>query len=364
MDRRRTEMRTRAGAVRTGGLSEVKLNSRWIGTILGLCILASACSATSGIMSLDVMISHGLGKMAVLRVLRVERLAGIRMALARVEEPLHLTTKGALVAIPAQPIYEGDSRTTDIRAGDRLWLVAAGDWPSDASRRLRVPGAGATRNAVMRRWGPQAALMDTSTEPIRRFAGTEWVSPPDLALPETVRTRTQGKRTWFHFGDIERYIRQGLIEDPTLVRFAERSHTLAVGTMRDSTRGGWVVLRIERVLAVRDAAIPPAVGEELQFQAHPSWCYDVRYGEPMLWFLKRRSDGFCFTSIESADKVFGILRRRKGWIEMKSFEHLAPTPRRRLAAPYLIVGVLAAVLVTAVAILLRMQGARPVEQSA
>lgn len=261
--------------------------------------------------------------MAIVRVLRVEKLAGVRMALTQVEQPFIRTTKGALIAFQAQPISERDLSPRRVRPGDRLWLEQGIDWPSDAYIGLRVRSADAVRGEVARRWGPRVALYEASTRQVWRFAGAEWVSDPDFVMPAAIRSRTQGKRTWYHIGDTERYVRRGLIEDPTLVRLVEDARILAVGTMRRTT-ANWVELRIERVLAVRDAVAPPAVGDALQFQEHPLWGWDVRYGEPMLWFLEYPSGGFGFAGIGDSQKVLRILRRRKGWRELNVSGGSAP----------------------------------------
>lgn len=304
-------------------LFAMRLSSRWVWTILATGILASPCSATMRRSSLDTIIWYRQ-PMAIVRVLRVEKLAGVRMALTRVEQPFIRTTKGALIAFQAQPISERDFSPTRVRPGDRLWLQQVLDWPSDAYIGLRVPSADAVRREVARRWGRPVTLYEAFTRQVWRFAGAEWVSEPDFMMPAAIRSRTQGKRTWFHLGDMERYVRRGLIEDPTLVGLVEGARVLAVGTMR-RTAGYGVELRIERVLAVRDAAAPPAVGDSLKFQEHPLWGYDVRYGEPMLWFLEDRSGGFGFAGIENSQKVLRILRRRKGWRELNVSSRSAPS---------------------------------------
>lgn len=287
----------------------------WFGALLGITLAACPLRATSRRMTLDLVIRDRL-PMAIVRVERVEKLSGVQMALARVERGIDRIEKGKRIAFQAQRVTEWNESSKRVRPGDRFWLVQGFDWPREGTIGLRIPSADAVRDEVARKWGREVPLYEAATRQVWRFDHADWVSEPYFSMPSAIRSQKKGKRSWYHLDDIEDYIRRGLIEDPTLVRLVEGSRLLAVGVMRRLSDNG-VELRIDRVLAKTDGATVPNVGDVMTFQESPLWGYDVRYDQPMLWFLQYQGNGFGFVGVEGQERVLRIIRRRKTWRELK-----------------------------------------------
>jgi hypothetical protein len=211
-----------------------------------------------------------------------------------------------------QPVAEWDGPKGPSRPGDVLWLQSGGSWPTDAYIGRKIASPDRVRREVARKWGAAVTLYHASYQQVWKTGGEEWIASPFDPMPQPIRTRVRGKRQWASLADLERYVLQAAIEDPTLVRYLEDAHVVVVGTMDTRRDPAWGTLRVDRVLAVRDPVNPVSVGDTVRFGLSPEWMYDVRSGEPMLWCLQKEDGGFAFVGMEDQPELLKLMRR-KGW---------------------------------------------------